>query len=131
MMLSHGTSELYEMGKYLMIGAMLTALVQTFITKDSLSAIGHGAILSHLFMMGFAYLLSLCSTTDAFVVTSFSNTFSSGSILAFLVFGPMIDVKSTFMLLTVFKARFVLTLSILVGGTVFAGSLLFMKLFHL
>ncbi len=131
MMLSHGTSELYEMSKYLMIGAMLTALVQTFITKDSLSAIGQGAIISHLFMMGFAYLLSLCSTTDAFVVTSFSSTFSAGSILAFLVFGPMIDVKSTFMLLSIFKARFVLTLSILVGVTVFAGSLLFMKFFHL
>jgi uncharacterized membrane protein YraQ (UPF0718 family) len=82
-----------------------------------------------LFMMGFAYLLSLCSTTDSFVAASFATTFSSGSLLAFLVFGPMIDVKSTLMLLSIFKARFVLILSVIVAVTVLAGSLLFMHLF--
>ncbi|MBP1962581.1 permease [Paenibacillus aceris] len=128
-MLSHGTSELFEMSKYLMLGAFLTALIQTFVAQDSLSAIGQGAVLSHVFMMGFAYLLSLCSTTDAFVAASFAKTFSPGSLLAFLVFGPMIDVKSTLMLLSIFKARFVLTLSIVVAVTVLTGSLLIMHFF--
>ncbi|MEW9700646.1 permease [Paenibacillus sp. SI8] len=128
-MLSHGTTELFEMGKYLMLGALLTALIQTFVAKDSLTAIGQGPFVSHLFMMGFAYLLSLCSTTDAFVASSFTTTFSSGSLLAFLVFGPMIDVKSTLMLLSIFKARFVLSLSVLVAVTVLIGSLAFMHFF--
>lgn len=128
-MLSHGTSELFEMSKYLMLGAFLTALIQTFVAQDSLSAIGQGTFISHVFMMGFAYLLSLCSTTDAFVAASFAKTFSPGSLLAFLVFGPMIDVKSTLMLLSIFKARFVLTLSIVVAITVLTGSLLFMHFF--
>ncbi|NOU99688.1 permease [Paenibacillus sp. LMG 31457] len=128
-MLSHGTSELFEMSKYLMLGAFLTALIQTFVAQDSLSEIGQGTLVSHVFMMGFAYLLSLCSTTDAFVAASFAKTFSPGSLLAFLVFGPMIDVKSTLMLLSIFKARFVLTLSIVVAVTVFTGSLLFMHFF--
>ncbi|MGG1553343.1 permease [Paenibacillus ferrarius] len=125
-MLSHGTSEMIEMSKYLMLGAFLTAIIQTFVAQDSLTAIGQGAIFSHVFMMGFAYLLSLCSTTDAFVAFSFAKTFSPGSLLAFLVFGPMIDVKSTLMLLSIFKSRFVLSLSIVVAITVFTGSLLFM-----
>ncbi|WP_246362756.1 permease [Paenibacillus alba] len=128
-MLSHGSTELLEMSKYLMLGAFLTALIQTFVAQDSLSAIGQGPFISHVFMMGFAYLLSLCSTTDAFVAVSFAKTFSPGSLLAFLVFGPMIDVKSTLMLLSVFKARFVLTLSILVAVIVLTGSLLFMHFF--
>jgi uncharacterized membrane protein YraQ (UPF0718 family) len=128
-MLSHGTSELFEMSKYLMLGAFLTALIQTFVAQDSLSAIGQGTFISHVFMMGFAYLLSLCSTTDAFVAASFAKTFSPGSLLAFLVFGPMIDVKSTLMLLSIFKARFVLMLSIVVAITVLTGSLLFMHFF--
>jgi uncharacterized membrane protein YraQ (UPF0718 family) len=128
-MFSHGTTELFEMSKYLMLGALLTALIQTFVAQDSLSSIGQGPFISHMFMMGFAYLLSLCSTTDAFVAASFAKTFSSGSLLAFLVFGPMIDVKSTLMLLSIFKARFVLTLSIVVGITVLAGSLIFMHFF--
>ncbi|MDR6554088.1 permease [Paenibacillus qinlingensis] len=128
-MISHGSSELFEMSKYLMLGALLTALIQTFVAQDSLSAIGQGAFFSHVFMMGFAYLLSLCSTTDAFVAASFAKSFSPGSLLAFLVFGPMIDVKSTLMMLSIFKARFVLTLSIVVGITVLSGSLLFMHFF--
>ncbi|MGO4269684.1 permease [Paenibacillus sp. TAF58] len=128
-MFSHGTTELFEMSKYLMLGAFLTALIQTFVAQDSLSAIGQGPFISHVFMMGFAYLLSLCSTTDAFVAASFANSFSPGSLLAFLVFGPMIDVKSTLMMLSIFKARFVLTLSIVVAVTVLAGSLLIMHFF--
>ncbi|WP_235550745.1 permease [Paenibacillus sp. Soil787] len=128
-MFSHGTTELFEMSKYLMLGAFLTALIQTFVSQDSLSAIGQGPFISHVFMMGFAYLLSLCSTTDAFVAASFANSFSPGSLLAFLVFGPMIDVKSTLMMLSIFKARFVLTLSIVVAVTVLAGSLLIMHFF--
>ncbi|OAS15341.1 permease [Paenibacillus oryzisoli] len=128
-MVSHGSSELFEMSKYLMLGALLTALIQTFVAQDSLSAIGQGAFVSHVFMMGFAYLLSLCSTTDAFVAVSFAKSFSPGSLLAFLVFGPMIDVKSTLMMLSIFKARFVLTLSIAVAIIVLSGSLLFMHFF--
>ncbi|CAH1209608.1 Putative two-component membrane permease complex subunit SMU_747c [Paenibacillus allorhizoplanae] len=128
-MVSHGSSELFEMSKYLMLGALLTALIQTFVAQDSLSAIGQGAFISHVFMMGFAYMLSLCSTTDAFVAVSFAKSFSPGSLLAFLVFGPMIDVKSTLMMLSIFKARFVLTLSIVVAITVLTGSLLFMHFF--
>ncbi|WP_246309646.1 permease [Paenibacillus alginolyticus] len=128
-MFSHGTTELFEMSKYLMLGAFLTALIQTFVSQDSLSSIGQGPFISHVFMMGFAYLLSLCSTTDAFVAASFAKSFSPGSLLAFLVFGPMIDVKSTLMMLSIFKARFVLTLSIVVAVTILAGSLLIMHFF--
>lgn len=128
-MVSHGSSELFEMSKYLMLGALLTALIQTFVAQDSLSSLGQGVFISHVFMMGFAYLLSLCSTTDAFVAVSFAKSFSPGSLLAFLVFGPMIDVKSTLMMLSIFKARFVLTLSIVVAITVLSGSLLFMHFF--
>ena len=36
-MVSHGSSELFEMSKYLMLGALLTALIQTFVAQDSLS----------------------------------------------------------------------------------------------
>jgi uncharacterized membrane protein YraQ (UPF0718 family) len=75
-------------------------------------------------MMGFAYLLSLCSTSDAFVASSFATTFSTGSLLAFLVFGPMFDVKSTLMLLSVFKTRFVIALALLTAALVLTGSLL-------
>jgi uncharacterized protein len=57
-----------------------------------------------------AVILSICSTVDAFVALGFANTFSMGSILSFLTFGPMVDIKSIFMLLHVFRKRTVLYL---------------------
>ncbi|MEF3304414.1 permease [Paenibacillus sp. GYB003] len=121
----HASDEFFEMGKYLLIGAMLTAVIQSAVERESLAAIGQGAWSSHLFMMGFAYLLSLCSTSDAFVASSFASTFTSGSLLTFLVFGPMLDLKNTLMLLSVFRVRFVLALAALLAAAVLTGSRLF------
>jgi uncharacterized membrane protein YraQ (UPF0718 family) len=128
-LLIHAADEFFEMGKFLIFGAILTALIQTFVARESLAAIGQGPISSHLFMIGFAYVLSVCSTSDAFVAASFLSTFSKGSLLTFLVFGPMLDVKSTFMLLSAFKTKFVVLFCTLIVGCVLAGSLLFERIF--
>lgn len=97
--------EFFEMGRYLIIGAMLAAGLQTFIPQSSLLAIGSGPILSVLVMLVLAIILSICSTVDAFVALSFVGTFSFGSILSFLIFGPMVDIKSTLMYLQVFQRK--------------------------
>ncbi|OAS16561.1 hypothetical protein A8708_21235 [Paenibacillus oryzisoli] len=120
----HSSSEFFEMGKFLVFGALLTALIQVFMQRESLLAIGQGPLSSHFFMMGLAYILSICSTSDAFVASSFQTSFTSGSLLTFLVFGPMLDFKSTLMLLSVFKIRFVLLLALLISVTVLLCSLL-------
>jgi uncharacterized membrane protein YraQ (UPF0718 family) len=93
------------MGRYLVVGAMLAAGLQTFIPQSSLLAIGNGPVLSVLVMLALAVLLSICSTVDAFVALGFVGTFSFGSILSFLVFGPMVDIKSTLMYLQVFRRK--------------------------
>jgi uncharacterized membrane protein YraQ (UPF0718 family) len=65
------------------------------------------------------------------VASSFTNTFTAGSLLTFLVFGPMLDFKNTLMLLSIFKTRFVLILSILIVITVLSGSLIVERLFFM
>jgi uncharacterized membrane protein YraQ (UPF0718 family) len=129
--LGHASDEFFEMGKYLMFGSLITAIIQTLVARESLVSIGQDGLGSHVFMMGFAYILSLCSTSDAFVASSFVNTFTTGSLLTFLVFGPMLDFKGTLMLLSVFKTKFVLILTGLIVVTVLAGSLIFERLFFL
>lgn len=123
-MVDHAGNEFFDMGKYVMLGSILTAAIQTFLPRTNLVDIGQAEFSSIFFMMGFAYILSICSTSDAFVASSFASIFSSSSLLAFLVFGPMLDFKSTLMLMSVFKKRFVLLLSVLIFITVFAGALL-------
>ena len=120
--LAHASDEFFEMGKYLIFGALLTALIQTAVARETLAAIGDHPWFSQLFMMGFAFVLSICSTSDAFVAASFAGTFSAGSLLAFLVFGPMIDLKNTLMLLSTFRVKVVLGLIALIGILVLIGS---------
>jgi len=102
--------EFFDMGRYLILGAMLAALMQTFIPQTTLLALGSGPFSSILVMIALGVILSICSTVDAFVSLAFVGTFTSGSILAFLVFGPMVDIKSTLMFLQVFRKKTVVYL---------------------
>ena len=86
---------------------------------QALLGVGSGMVLSVVALQALAFVLSVCSTVDAFLALNFVNTFTSGSIIAFLVFGPMIDIKSTLMLLGVFKRRVVVYLILLTAAMAF------------
>ncbi len=119
-MLFHASDEFFETGKYLLLGAFVASLFQTFLDRALLVEIASDERLSPLVMMGFGYILSLCSEADAFIAASLSHTFSQPSLLAFLVFGPMLDLKNTLMLLAYFKKRFVFSFIFIVISVVYA-----------
>jgi uncharacterized protein len=97
--------DFFDVGRYLVIGSLLAAALQTFVPQRAMLAIGSGPIASVLALQALAYVLSVCSTVDAFLALSFSGSFTTGSIIAFLVFGPMVDIKSTLMYLGLFRRR--------------------------
>jgi uncharacterized membrane protein YraQ (UPF0718 family) len=105
--------ELFEMGRFLIMGSLIAAAMQTFIPQSFLLQIGGGPVLSVLVMITLAILLSICSTVDAFIALSFLGTFTNASVLAFLVYGPMVDIKSIMMFTHVFKRKPVAYLVIL------------------
>jgi uncharacterized membrane protein YraQ (UPF0718 family) len=105
--------EFFEMGRYLIIGSLLAAAMQTLVSQDVLIALGKGPIVSVIVMQMMAFVLSVCSTVDAFLALAFVGTFTTGSVLTFLTFGPMVDIKSTMMFLGVFKRRTVVYLIVL------------------
>jgi uncharacterized membrane protein YraQ (UPF0718 family) len=116
--------EFFEMGRYLVLGSLLAALLQTFFPQQAMLEIGRGPVLSVLALVLLAVILSVCSTVDAFIALAFVGTFTTGSILAFLVYGPMVDIKSTLMFLRVFKRKNVAYLALLpLGMTVIAAIL--------
>ncbi|MEK3882876.1 permease [Paenibacillus sp. PL2-23] len=122
--LGHASDEFFDMGKYLIFGALLTAIIQTSIEREMLASIADQPLLGYMLMMAFAFLLSICSTTDAFIAASFGGMFQTGPLLAFLVFGPMVDLKNTLMLLSTFKVKVVLLLIGLVFAFTLAGAML-------
>ncbi|MDE5412090.1 permease [Alkalihalobacterium chitinilyticum] len=117
-MCQHSVDEFFEMGKYLMIGALLAAFIQTYVSSASLLGLGEGILMSTVVMMGLAFLLSLCSEADAFIAASFRHLFPQTSLLGFLIYGPMLDLKNSLMLLAVFRFRFVIVLMLLITVTV-------------
>lgn len=121
--LRHAIDEFFSVGKYLIIGAFIAAAMQTYVKTSTLLAIGQNDVSSSLVMMGLAFVLSLCSEVDAFIASSFSSTFSLGSLIAFLVFGAMVDIKNLLMMLAAFKKRFVFLLITYIVVIVLAGSL--------
>jgi len=74
--------------------------------------------------MALAVMLSVCSTVDAFLALALSATFGPGALIAFLVFGPMIDIKSTLMFLTTLSARAVTIIIALVVPLVLVAGVL-------
>jgi hypothetical protein len=87
--------------------------MQTLIPQSALLTVSAGPVVSVLTLIALAVILSICSTVDAFIALAFAGTFTTGSILAFLVFGPMVDIKSTLMFLGVFRRRTVTYLILL------------------
>lgn len=111
--LRSANNDFFEMGRYLIIGSMLAAGMQTLVSQEVLIALGKGPVISVLTMQVLAFVLSVCSTVDAFLALAFVGTFTTGSIITFLTFGPMVDIKSTLMFLGVFRRRVVLYLILL------------------
>lgn len=107
------SDEFFEMGRYLIIGSLLAAGMQTLVSQEMLLALGRSPVVSVLALQILAFVLSVCSTVDAFLALAFVGTFTTGSVLAFLTFGPMVDIKSTLMFLGVFRRKTVLYLILL------------------
>lgn len=117
--LKHTIEEFFEVGKYLIVGAFISAIFQVFISKDMLSTLSDNKVLALAVMMLAAFLFSVCSTSDAFVAKAFLGQFTMNSIMGFLVLGPMLDIKNLLMLSSSFKKAFVIRLVLAIVLTSF------------
>jgi uncharacterized membrane protein YraQ (UPF0718 family) len=106
--LRHSQAEFFSVGKYLVIGTFISSLFQVMGTRTFTAAqSGTGLAISIIIMMVMAFVLSLCSSSDAVIARSFTNQFPMGAIMGFLVFGPMMDIKNVMMLSSGFTMRFI------------------------
>jgi uncharacterized protein len=105
--LQHALLEFMDMGKYFIIGSLIAATFQTFIGFSTMKEFSSHPYLSILAMMLLAFGLSLCSSSDAFVAASFRNAFGFAPLLAFLVFGPIMNLKNALMMYGFFRSSIV------------------------
>jgi uncharacterized protein len=120
----HVVSDFLFMGKFIVLGAGLSALLQTAVPETVIGALGGTAVLSALTLMAVAFVLSLCSEADAFIAASFT-AFAPGAQLAFLVLGPIADTKLAVLYGATFRRWFVLRLILVAAPVILIGSLAF------
>lgn len=105
--------EFLNLVRYLIIGSLLAAGTQVIITQNYLEGLATNQVNSVFVMQALALIRSIGSVTDASVASDLVGTFAPGSILAFLTFGPLVDIKNITLLLGVFHKRVVLYLILL------------------
>lgn len=99
--------EFFDMGRYLVFGCLFASIVQVYVPTRILTSISASPVLAILLLMFLAFLLSLCSEADAFIGASLLSSFGLAPVLAFLVIGPMLDIKNLLMMKHYLKARFI------------------------
>lgn len=103
----------------LVVGSALAGAIQVLVPRDVLIAIGSDPVLSILAMALLAIVVAICSNVDAFFALSFASTFTPGSIVAFLLIGPLVDVKMLALLRTTFTTRLLIGLVAIVVASAF------------
>jgi len=89
----------------------VASLFSTAMNQEVILPLALNLWLATFSLMGFAMILSLCSTSDAFIAATFV-AFPGVAKLAFMVLGPMVDLKLLFIYSSVFKKRFVVGLAL-------------------
>jgi uncharacterized membrane protein YraQ (UPF0718 family) len=109
---------------FLILGALLSAIMRQLVSQETVAEVSRDhPVLSIGLMMLLAVLLCLCSEADAFVAASYV-TMRPAAKLAFLVLGPMLDLKLYLMYTRVFRPRLIYTIFLSVIVQVFVYSYL-------
>ncbi|HFI0048826.1 TPA: permease [Streptococcus suis] len=122
--LIHAIDEFFDTGRYLVFGCLFASLVQVYIPTAVLTTIGHNPLSAILLMMLLAFLLSLCSEADAFIGASLLSIFGSAPVMAFLVIGPMVDVKNLLMMKHYFTGKFIIRFIAIISIIILGYSLI-------
>ena len=123
--LNNVIQELRELGGVLIIGSAIAAAIQVFVPREFVFSLGQDPITSIFAMMLLAAIVSICSTVDSFFALSFASTFTSSSLLAFLVFGPTIDIKALGLMSSIFQPRIIIYIFALVAQLTFIFTLVY------
>lgn len=106
------STDFLDVAVFFIIGAAITSVLGTAVDRSALEPLAATPILAIATLMLAAVALALCSTTDAFIAATSFPSFPMTAKLAFLVFGPMFDLKLYWLYGLLFKRRAVVLLAL-------------------
>lgn len=114
-------NELNAMMPALIIGSAIAGAIQVLVPREALLAVGQNIFLGIIAMVVLGMVVAICSNVDAFFALSFASSFLPGSILVFLLVGPLVDVKMIALMKTTYKVR---TIAIMVSVVILTASVI-------
>lgn len=121
--MEHASDDFFAVGRYLVIGAFIAAVLRSSVSLETFTSLMASPWLAILIMMIMAVVLNLCSEADAFIAASFRELLPGSAQMAFMVLGPMLDIKLLLMYLSVFRKKVILALCLAVPVAVFLAAL--------
>ncbi|MEO6785226.1 MAG: permease [Chthoniobacteraceae bacterium] len=106
------TSDFMDVTVFFVIGTAITSAFAVGVNREVIAPLAQSPFLSVVSLMILAALLGLCSTTDAFVAATQLTIFPPAAKLAFLLFGPVFDLKRFWLYGLVFRRRFVVLMAL-------------------
>jgi uncharacterized membrane protein YraQ (UPF0718 family) len=103
--LQHAVSEFLSLTSLLVLGCAIAAVVQTWLPRSWLLSVGSDPTLSVVALMLLALVVSVCSSVDAFLALGFAAQITPGALLAFLLLGPVVDLKLVGLFTVLFQPR--------------------------
>jgi uncharacterized membrane protein YraQ (UPF0718 family) len=111
--LDHARSDFFDIARYLVVGIALASIFKNVNAAYSLVDFsGMSLAVGIVVMMLAAFVLSLCSSSDAVVGRIFAAQLPTAPVLSFLVFGPMMDIKNVLMLSAHFSRGFIVRVAL-------------------
>ncbi len=107
----------------LMLGSGVAAGLQVLVPRNTLLDIAATPLLAIGIMMLLAFVISICANVDAFFALALAGIFPVSAILAFLILGPIVDIKMLSLMRTSFSRQTMLAICIIVAITTLTISL--------
>ncbi len=118
--LQHARDDFFDVAPFLVIGTLIAAIIRSSIPTSVIEHLAQSPVLETGSMMFLAFALNLCSEADAFIAASFTGIITLTGQMAFMVLGPMLDIKLLLMYRSVFRAKFIVVLASVVVVLVFS-----------
>lgn len=108
----HVYADFMRLMPIILFGTTVASIIRVWLGADPASKINTTTVFVAIpAMMLIAYASSLCSSSDAVIARSLAASLPMSSVIVFLLFGPMLDIKNTLMLIEDFKGKFVIRLT--------------------
>lgn len=99
--------EFINIGSFVVLGVFISSTMQTLLNIEMFKLDTGNLWGNILIILIFSSIFSVCSTSDVFIARGFIEVIPKGTVLGYLILGPLFSIKNIMILFSSFKGKFV------------------------